>query len=152
MVKYPASILIPIITIFSCIDINAQENSNPIKKPLRNDINVYTSLFEFNMNYERNIFQLPKSYTNLRLGFGLLYSSIDGGYYYNPALVHLFGKKNRHLEVDLGFKYAVQKGYSNSFIPDIFAGYRYEKPSGDFIFRIGVNIFTLFNIGFGYKF
>jgi len=46
----------------------------------------------------------------------------------------------------------VQKGSSNSFLPDIYAGYRYEKPNGILIFRIGVNLYSLYNIGIGFKF
>jgi hypothetical protein len=38
MVKYPASILIPIITIITCKCLNARENSDPIIKPRRNNI------------------------------------------------------------------------------------------------------------------
>lgn len=141
------SVLIPIITIYSCISLHAQENILP-----RNNINLYVSLYEYNINYERAIIQCPKSSTNLRLGCGLINTSFDGGYYYNPSLVQLFGKSNKHLEADLGFKYLIQNGSTNSFLPDIYAGYRYEKPSGGIIFRLGIDLFTLFNIGLGIKF
>ena len=113
---------------------------------------MYISLCEYNINYERNIMQRPKSYTNLRMGFGLPVLNFFNGYYLNPSLVHLIGKKNKHFELNLGFKYIVEKDSSNSFLPDIYAGYRYEKPSGGIIFRAGVNLFTLFNIGIGFKF
>jgi hypothetical protein len=43
-------------------------------------------------------------------------------------------------------------GFFETFIPDIFAGYRYEKPSGSFIFRAGNNYPTLINVGLGCKF
>lgn len=134
------------------IGIHSQGNNNKSSELNRNSINGYISLFEYNINYERNIIQLPKSYSNLRLGFGLFNSGVDGGYYYNPSLVYVIGQKNKHLEFDLGFKYAVQKGFANSFLPDIYGGYRYEKPSGGIIFRMGIDLYTLFNIGIGIKF
>jgi hypothetical protein len=152
MKKIGARVIIALMPLFSCIVIHAQENIDPFYKLLKNNINSYISLFEFNINYERNIIQLPKSYTNLRFGFGLINSSFDGGYYYNPVLVHLIGKRNKHLELNLGFKYTIQKGTSNSFFPDVYAGYRYEKPTGGLIFRVGINLFTLYNLGIGFKF
>jgi len=147
-----AVIMILLISLFSCILIHAQVNKEPLIKPAKNNINSYISLYEYNINYERNIIQLPKSYANLRIGFGLINSSFDGGYYYNPAIVYLIGKKSKHFELNLGFKYAIQQGTSNSFLPDIYAGYRYEKPTGGLIFRVGVNLYTLFNLGVGIKF
>ena len=152
MKKITASVLITIASIFLSVCTHSQESVYPSEKLPGNNINAYISLFEYNINYERKIFQLPKSFTNLRIGFGIINSSYDGGYYYNSSIVHLFGKKNSHLELNLGLKYAVQKGFSNSFWPDIYAGYRYEKPSGLLMFRIGVNLYTLYNIGIGIKF
>ena len=152
MKKITASVLIVFSSIFSGVYTLSQENVIPSEKLPVNNINTYISLVEYNINYERKIFQLPKSFTNLRMGFGIINSSFDGGYYYNSSLVHLLGKKNSHLELNLGLKYAVQKGSSNSFLPDIYAGYRYEKPNGILIFRIGVNLYSLYNIGIGFKF
>jgi hypothetical protein len=152
MKRITACVLITFSSIFLSVCIHSQENANPSKKLPVNNINTYISLVEYNINYERKIFQLHKSFTNLRIGFGIINSSFDGGYYYNSSIVHLFGKKNSHLELNLGLKYAVQKGLSNSFWPDIYAGYRYEKPSGILIFRIGVNLYSLYTIGIGIKF
>ena len=152
MKKITASVLITFSSILLGVYTLSQENVNPSGKLPVNNINAYISLVEYNINYERKIFELPKSFTNLRMGFGIINSSFDGGYYYNSSLVHLLGKKNSHLELNLGLKYAVQKGSSNSFLPDIYAGYRYEKPNGILIFRIGVNLYSLYNIGIGFKF
>lgn len=150
---FSAGILLLIMTCYTGGYINAQENSNSSLKVLRNNINIYCGLMDYNINYERNIIQRPKSYSNLRIGIGGLYSNFDGEYYFNPSFVHLIGKKNRHLEFDLGLKFIALNDSSNLYIlPDIFAGYRYEKPSGGLIFRVGINLFTLFNIGIGIKF
>ena len=139
-------------TSYSGVYLNAQENGNSSVKLLRNNININISLFEYNINYERNILQRPKSYTNLRIGFGVFYLSSMKGYHFNPSWVNLIGNKNNHLELDLGFKYVVEEGYADSFLPDIFAGYRYEKPFGRLIFRMGINLYTLYNIGIGIRF
>jgi hypothetical protein len=86
-----------------------------------------------------------------------MFVTAGDGFYLNPALVHMIGSRNSHLELDLGFKYIVN--YKNPdnhlslyLIPDVFAGYRYDKPDGDFIFRIGINYPTIINIGVGIKF
>ena len=152
MRKITASVLIILTSICFSVSIHSQENINHSGKLPANNINTYISIVDYNINYERNIFQRPKSFTNLRIGFGIINSSFDGGYYYNSSLVHLFGRKKSHLELNLGLKYAIQEGFSNSFLPDIFAGYRYEKPSGLLIFRIGINLYTLYNVGIGIKF
>src|SRR3954454_21512766 len=72
----------------------------------RNNIKVYVGVLEGNINYERNISQRPKSYSNLRLGFGhAAFLNAGEGNYINPAFVHLIGEKSSHLEIDLGIKY-----------------------------------------------
>lgn len=156
MNKISATMLLFFPTLFFNNYINAQENGNPAIIHLRNNININISLFDYTINYERNIIQRPKSYTNFRMGFGVFYLSSMKGYHFNPSWVHLTGKKNNHLELNLGFKYVIEEGshdsFFNSLLPDIFAGYRYERPSGRFIFRTGINLFTLYNIGIGFKF
>jgi hypothetical protein len=61
------------------------------------------------------------------------------------------------MEIDVGIKYMLTNSisdpnFSDTFIPDIFVGYRYEQPSGGFIFRIGFSYPTVINLGIGYKF
>ena len=139
------------------ISVKAQDTGNSTFRP-RNNINTYIGLFDFNINYERNIIQKSKSLSNVRLGFGYGQFFVAGeGKYINAALVHLIGKKNSHLEIDLGIKYMVTNSISNpkfsdTFIPDAFLGYRFEKPSGGIIFRAGLSYSTLINVGLGYKF
>jgi hypothetical protein len=124
----------------------------------RNDINLYVGLFDANINYERTIRQRPKSHSNIRFGFGYAGLLNDGeGKYINPAFVHLMGKRDSHMEIDVGIKYMLTNSisdpnFSDTFIPDIFVGYRYEQPSGGFIFRIGFSYPTVINLGIGYKF
>jgi hypothetical protein len=158
MKKIPASFVITFIAIFICLENNGQEKDGQSPKFRSNSINGYIGFAEYNINYERNISQRQKSYTNIRLGFGLgAFVTAGEGIYLNPALVHLIGKKYSFLELDLGFKYIIHyegldPEYSEYFIPDIFAGYRYERADGKRIFRVGFNWPTIVNIGIGFKF
>jgi hypothetical protein len=152
MERIQKNILITLSAFLLSICAFAQESNNPVRKLPKNNINGYVSLFEYNINYERNIMQRRNSYTNLRAGFGLAAFNSWEGYYYNAAMVHLIGKKNSHFELNLGLKYVLEEGTANSFMPDLFAGYRYEKPAGGLILRAGIDLFTLWNIGIGFKF
>ena len=110
-------------------------------------------------DYERNIFRWPGSYTNIRAGLGYFNDLQGGGREYGATMVHLIGKKNSHLEINLGIKYIVNnKENANpggkGFIPDMFVGYRYEKPGDSFVFRIGFYYpdINALAIGIGVKF
>jgi hypothetical protein len=138
--------------------VRAQEKISSLQSPHLNSINIYIGVFEFNINYERSIIQHQRSSTGIRLGFGPgAFVTAGDGFYINPALVHVIGKRKSHLEFDLGLKYIVNYFGGNSdlsliLVPDIFAGYRYEKPEGKIIFRFGLNYPTAVNIGVGFKF
>ena len=149
------STIIALLTIIS-VNMKAQDStSDPV--PL-NYINAYVGMIEYNINYERNIAQRSKSFSNVRLGFGhaSLWDAGEGEYI-NAAFIHLIGKKNSHLEMDLGIRYMVSNSisdpkFSQTLIPDIFLGYRYERPSAGLIFRTGFSYPTFINLGVGYKF
>jgi hypothetical protein len=158
MKKIPSSFLIVFITIFVCLENYGQEKAGQSQEFRKNSINGYLGFVEYNINYERNISKREKSFTNIRMGFGLgAFVTAGEGIYLNPAFVHLVGKKYSFLELGLGFKYmlhyeGLNPEYSEFFIPDIFVGYRYERPDGKRIFRVGFNWPTLVNIGTGFKF
>ncbi|MCX6302429.1 MAG: hypothetical protein NTW82_09615 [Bacteroidia bacterium] len=137
-------------------------DENPFIEYKRNYIGAYVGIFEWNLNYERNIFQRPRSYTNLRFGFGLWKDEPTkygyGGNYLNASLVHLIGKRTAHFELILGIKYfitgrdEVMNTFGYPYLPDLYFGYRHEKPDGKLVLRFGINIPTLVNLGIGYKF
>ena len=157
MKKILMSVVILIISVICGIENLGQEKGSSTPEFRRNSINGYIGFVEYNINYERNIFQMPKSYTNLRMGFGYGAFVIAGeGIYLNPAIVHLIGKKHSFLELNLGFKYIVSydgldADYSKFLMPDFFAGYHFERPDGKRVFRVGINWPTLINIGIGFK-
>jgi len=151
------NILIAVLFYFTCVVIYAQEKGNSSLKIRRNYIivNVGPDLIAYNFNYERNIIQSPKSFTNIRLGYGKWEGMQDMGTDYSITLVHLIGQKNSHLELNLGLRYRIgEREDINTppLMPDIFAGYRYEKPYGILIFRAGLSIPSVISIGVGFKF
>ena len=151
-------LVLVVFTIFACTDINAGVKDDQPSGFKPNSINGYFGFVELNINYERTIFYRPKSYTNFRFGIGYgAFATAGEGLYLNPAIVQLIGKKKSFLELDLGIKYIVaytgmNAEYSEFLLPDFFAGYRYERPDGKRIFRIGISWPTLLNVGTGFKF
>jgi hypothetical protein len=144
---------------FFCVQIHADDVGDQSIKLKKNSINLYIGsvYMDVNLNYERFILQFPRSFTNIRLGIGRAdYSEFRIlAFYLNPSLVYLLGKRNSHLELNLGFKYPISQlpeGISRVLVPDLFAGYRYERPEGRFIFRMGINYPSIFDIGLGFKF
>lgn len=134
-------------------NILAQNTTFPTELKYRNSINSYIGLIELNFNYERNIIQSPKSYTNIRAGYGYWTNLQLEGACVEAVMVHVLGKRNHHPEFNLGIKYIIDKaGEDNAFVPLFYAGYRYENPEGRVIFRFGITIPSIFNLGIGYKF
>lgn len=130
----------------------SQTDNNESLKLSKNFIGTYIGLIELNINYERNIIQRPKSQSNLRIGVGYLTDLQVEGRTINATAVQMFGKNNSHLELNLGAKYFFNKTNENNFfLPEVFIGYRYDKPTGKAIFRFGVSYPSLLNIGLGLK-
>ncbi|HLN54600.1 MAG TPA: hypothetical protein VK207_01340 [Bacteroidales bacterium] len=120
--------------------------------PRKNSVGVYFGLLEGNVNYERNILAFPKSYWNIRTGWGQFTNLQAQGDVYNITLVYILGKRKAHLELNAGVKYLDMKDEKNRFYPDLFAGYRVEKPDGRVFARIGLSGLSIVNIGAGLKF
>lgn len=158
LLKYLLADLLICLLFFVCsLRVKAQDMLKPAAEA-RNSINGYIGLIEYNINYERNIAQRLKSHSNIRLGFGhAQFLTAGEGQYINPAFVHLIGKKNNFFEINAGLKCMITNSISDpkffeTFVPDIFFGYRFEKPERGIIFRTGFSYPTAINIGTGYKF
>ncbi len=126
---------------------------------LKNSVGIYFGYLEGNVYYERNLLNFRRSKLNVRTGLGFFTRPDSGGDVYDKNIIfnisfpYILGKNNSHLEIDAGLKYLEPIGsYSGSFYPDIFAGYRYEKPEGRFFCRAGLSILSLINIGCGVNF
>lgn len=117
----------------------------------------------WHIDVEQTIVQFTKSYINLRIGYGLWSDWGGSGDNIYLSGKYLFGFRNSHLETDLGIRfqiddccgeswiYNLNNIYSIDYIPLINIGYRYEKPDGGFMFRVGIGSESIVNIGFGYK-
>ena len=136
-----------------CFNLEAQEKVKPEILFHKNYLTGYIGLLEYNINYERNLFLFPKSYSNIRIGLGE-WSDLQGdGRIYNLTFVHLFGRKLSHIELNFGMNYINGKTkYGNFFYPIGFIGYRYEELKGKIIIRAGFSSWSFFNVGFGFKF
>lgn len=126
---------------------------------LKNSIGIYIGYLEGSIYYERNLLTFRRSRLNVRTGLGFFTLPDSGGDIYDKNIIinisfpYILGKNNSHLEINAGLKYLEPIGsYRGSFYPDVFAGYRYEKPSGRFFFRAGLSSLSLINIGCGLKF
>jgi hypothetical protein len=136
------TILIAILFSLTCVLNYAQERIDSTFHIKRNYIIGNVAFEGVTLNYERNIIQWSKSYTNIRIGVGLFNDLQGGGKQGIATLVHMFGKRTSHLELNLGIKYLVNSKENlwpskRYFYRDIFIGCRFEKPDGNFIFRIG---------------
>ena len=131
---YFRTLLATLVLMSLYIEMNAQDTENPSRDP-SNCIGIYVGLFDFNVHYERTYIRRSKSLSSIRLGVGSGKFLVAGeGKYINPAWIHLFGRKNSHVEMNVGFKYMLTNSISNPdfreiFIPDLFLGYRFEKPT-----------------------
>lgn len=109
------------------------------------------------INYERLLATTNKIFHESHyLRFSLGYSGAWGGYEGKAAEISLqevFGAKKSHLEVGLGLW-----GIYDNFDEKVFlrplasVGYRYQKPSGGFVFRSGIRFPELVYMSFGLAF
>ena len=71
---------------------------------------------------------------------------------------YLYGEQKHHFEVNLGASYHFDKGLDETKFtylattPNLFIGYRYQKPEGRINFKVGSGIFEILQVGFGYSF
>ena len=153
-----------------------------LKTQLKNTIYASGTLgwwFVASASYERRLFSTDnKFYANyyLRASYGggnswNTKSSIEGPYG-SLSLQGVFGPKKSHLELGLGFAalydidgYGIEvrsANLSNSsepsrsdftiWAPAISVGYRYQKPTGGFIFRTGMSYPDGVYLSFGFAF
>jgi hypothetical protein len=139
---------------------NAYEKSDTPLKIARNYLLFTFGFVEIiNAGYERNIFWKRVAQTNIRISYGFINDLQGGAYEYAGTLVQLFGRRNSHLELNLGL--AITQNVKDnmnpsnvSHLPITYVGYRFEKPDGNFIFRAGFiyPIIYAMELGIGIKF
>ena len=133
---------------------------------------VYLELAGNGLLYSLNYDRLLTRNIAARVGFmglGAATDSVSGGVVAAPLMVsYLFGEGNSHFETGLGVMLAAgaidevgemqDEGFSGA-IGTATLGYRYQRPGGGFLFRIGVTplfdtsgIAPWLGVSFGYGF
>jgi len=136
-----------------------------LKHCCNNKNNIYAEahlglFYQVVMNYETRIYSGERIswYSRLGGGIGGIFGEIiewkknTGGWGGLGAITMLTGKKNHHIELNVGAFIGDEGRYDARFIFPIFnIGYRYQKPNGGFIFRLNQGAESL-GISFGYAF
>ena len=140
------------------------QNDTVLIKSHPNVIHGNIGFLEANLNYEHRIYDLNKSYINLRFGYGLWSGWAGSGDNIYLSGQYLHGRKKSHLELAFGLKIQIDDCcdgswltdldniYSIEYVPLINLGYRHEKPGKGLIFRTGLGTESFIYIGLGYKF
>lgn len=144
----------------------SQENSPNFKK---NDIYATLGLAT-NLSYERWVGETKNEKFTFywRNGLGIWSNWAVGGPQFVTSITALTGQKNSHLEFNGGLTLLYDKqsydiGVSNAnskpprseylqILPAITIGYRYQKPTGGFLFRAGIGFPEYIYIGLGSSF
>lgn len=115
------------------------------------------------LNYGRLVFENPKVATYLRSGFGFYLGVYNQNFVFGLqtplSLDIIFGKKNNHLEVNLGGRYVRglniyrEEDFSqhNNILPVANVGYRYQKPGRSVILKAAIGTDGI-NLGIGLGF
>lgn len=121
-------------------------------------VNLYTQFgavpgLEATMNMEVRFFNGNKISWYGRAGAGLggvlLLTGGPGG---SASVTMLTGKNNHHFELNGGVFIGYDEYYKDMFyLPIVDFGYRYQKPSGGFLFKTKLGILGL-GFGLGYAF
>ena len=115
------------------------------------NVMVSTANINFEYTFYRSETGLVK--LNTRLGFGaaaIFWGS--SGYGGLGGINVLLGEKNHHFETNAGlFVGSDYQGSETFYIPYLELGYRYQKPTGGFLFRAYVGVLGI-GVGFGYAF
>ena len=122
---------------------------------------VYTNLgfLSLDLNYEHKLFTYEKGYLFGRVGAGYWADWAILGANFKFHLSYISGKKNSHLEFDVGARYKGEfvyssfikpGGFSNGdILPIVNIGYRFQKPGRPFVFRVGVGTESIFYLSIG---
>jgi chitinase len=130
---------------------------------------ITSALVSSAINYERNILSTDVKfirYIHARIAYGRWFAISAGGPEYTFTVHALTGANRHHIEGVLGInvlfdkidyeyelahnKDATKKAYI-TYLPQINAGYRYQKPGGNLFFRVCIGIpYLQCSLGFAF--
>jgi len=120
---------------------------------------VNVGFLSIDLNYERKIMTYEKGYLFGRVGAGYWAGWAILGANFKFHLSYIYGKKNSHLEFNLGARYKGEfvhtsynepGGFSDGdMLPIVNIGYRYQKPGRPFVFRAGIGTESVFYLSIG---
>ena len=114
-----------------------------------------------NLNYEHILKERKKGYFAIKGTYGRwLFWDAEGDLFRVTAdFVH--GAGNHHFEIDLGAILLIEVDYYSTTrrkwqgalpLPDLFAGYRFQRPEGHLLFKAGIGFPSLLEVGLGAAF
>lgn len=113
------------------------------------------------LTYERILKVNKAGYLSAAASYGKWKDTYEDGDLFALTGNYMLGKKSHQLEMNLGALvkvhydqyYTDQNKFDHlSFLPDVYAGYRYKKPSGHLVLKAGVGFPSLASVGVGLAF
>lgn len=113
------------------------------------------------VSYERIITVNKAGYWSAAVSYGKWKDTYEDGDLFALTGNYLLGKLSHQLEMNLGalVKVHYDQYYTDrnkfdhlSFLPDVYAGYRFKKPSGHLVLKAGVGFPSLVSAGVGLAF
>ncbi len=138
--------IVLIVAIAESVELHAQKKIDQLDSLAYNavSVNVANAIFigGVAVMYDRNIRDLPKSRVMAKTGFARGFSFGEYMNVFSFGFGHLLGKRSHHIEYDLGIHvvntYEPQDARGVHAVPLLNLGYRFQKPGGGLIGRLGV--------------
>jgi len=91
------------------------------------------------INFERNIYDVGFAEFNGKAGVGFWLAWTERGLDFPLTLQTVFFKKSSHIEIGIGAQYIYDfADYITGLSHLLNIAYRYQKPNGKFLFKIGI--------------
>ncbi|WP_416866071.1 MAG: hypothetical protein ACMVP2_28000 [Imperialibacter sp.] len=104
----------------------------------KNVIYVHGGIFNYNGGYERSLITLKSGMINAKAAVGKSNAPDHYGKNLMLAAGYLHGKKSHHLDADMGIGYfSNNTGDFSEFFLVGHLGYRYQKPGGLLVIKVG---------------
>lgn len=165
MKKYSLLLSVCLLLVMQALGINKPDSTTTNgflpKNIIKSDAEFWLLGGSINVGYERIIHSSGKNTFTLSGDYGRWAMLFDKGDLVSLSGNYFRGKGAHHFEMDLGavllVHYDLYYGNRKQFdhftvLPDLFLGYRYQKPSGRLMFKAGTGFPGLLTAGLGVAF